>query len=84
MGQADFAGRFAVDVGATLFRSDGRVLVATIVGLSFEGCQIECDGDLATGECCRLYRSGQGCIEAEVQWFEDGRAGLIFLSECRT
>lgn len=84
MEQADFADRFSVDVGATLFRSDGSVLVATIVGLSFEGCQIECDTDLRVGEGCRLYRSGQGCIEAEVQWFEEGRAGLTFLSECRT
>ena len=75
--------RYALNIGATIFRSDGSAVSVTLVDMSFEDCEISSDMAFCVGERCRLYRSGQGLIEAEVGWSNNGHVGLLFLSACR-
>ena len=72
-----------VHVGATVFREDGTAAMMTIVDLTFDGCQALSAKTFVAGERLRIYRSGQGCIEAEVERVSDGRVELRFLTDCQ-
>lgn len=76
--------RYTLNIGATIFRTDGSAVAVTLVDMSFDDCEISSDTAFAVGERCRLYRARQGIIEAEVRWSMNGRLSLGFLSECRT
>lgn len=75
---------FAVKVGATAFRRDGSVAAVTITDISFDGCQMSSENMFEIGEVLRLYLSGQGCVDAEVHWTLNDRAGARFLIECKS
>jgi len=72
-----------VRVGATVFREDGSAATVTIVDLTFDGCQAVSAKTFVTGERLRIYQSGQGCIEAEVERACDGQAQIRFLTDCQ-
>jgi len=73
----------AVPIGATVFREDGSAALVTLVDLKFDGCEAFSSETLVAGERLRIYQSGQGCIEAEVEWASDGRAEMRFLTDCK-
>jgi hypothetical protein len=72
-----------IDVGATVFREDGSAAKVTIIELTFDGCHALSGSAFVVGERLRIYQSGQGCIEAEVEWASDDRAELRFLTDCQ-
>ena len=65
--------------GEALF-PDGNTVEVSLVDLSYEGCKISTSGALEPGDRLKLSVLQRGLIEAEVRWFEDGFAGLAFLT----
>lgn len=57
---------------------DGASIPVTLVDLSYEGCKIRTEAELRPGDRLKLSVFNRGLIEAEVQWSEDGHAGLAF------
>jgi len=66
-----------------VFREDGSAAMVTLVDLTFDGCEAFFSETLVAGERLRIYQSGQGCIEAEVEWAFDGHAEIRFLTDCK-
>jgi hypothetical protein len=65
-------------------RAGGARVDIVLLDLSYDGCGIETPVELLPGEPIRLSVIDRGLIDAEVRWFEDGKAGLRFLSEDST
>jgi hypothetical protein len=59
--------------------ADGSTLGITLLDLSYEGCAIACSVDLSPGDPITLSVLRRGGIQAEVRWFNDGKAGLVFV-----
>ena len=52
-----------------------------VLDLSYDGCGIESPVALAVGQPVKLSVPGRGAIEANVRWYADGKAGLVFAPE---
>lgn len=52
-----------------------------VLDLSYDGCGIETQVALAVGQPVKLSVPGRGAIEANVRWYADGKAGLVFAPE---
>jgi len=57
---------------------DGTSHPIEVLDLSYEGCGIETPVDLANGQRVKLSVLRRGAIDAEVRWYRDGKAGLVF------
>lgn len=51
-----------------------------MLDLSIEGCSFECPVELHVGDRLKLSVHDRGIIDAEVQHYSDGKAGVIFTS----
>ena len=71
--------RQEVDLQAAITRAEGSTMAAQVTNISFEGCQLEFDGDLEIGECVNVALPGLGEIGAQVRWALPGKAGVCFL-----
>jgi hypothetical protein len=49
-----------------------------IIDLNYGGCGISTPIELEVGEKVKLTVPGRGSVPAEVCWYEEGRAGLVF------
>jgi hypothetical protein len=61
-----------------LVRAGGVTQVITMTDLNYGGCGIMVPVELAPGEEVKVSVLGRGSIAAEVCWYADGRAGLVF------
>lgn len=59
---------------------DGQAAPVLVANISYQGCQVWCDRDLACGEAMTLSLPGRGTIDAQVRWTADGSAGMKFLT----
>lgn len=67
--------RKPVSIGASIVLPDGRSVPVVIQDISTNGCGVECDEVLPTGQAVRL-ELGDDSIDAEVRWALLGAAGL--------
>lgn len=61
--------------------SDGQTAEILVLDLSYEGCGIETPVELLPGQSITLAVLNRGAIQAEVKWYRQGKAGLVFESE---
>jgi hypothetical protein len=64
-------------VGTWSDGTTGRVLVSN---MSYQGCHIWTDHELAQGESVKLALPNKGVIEGQIRWAEGDRAGVRFLT----
>ena len=57
---------------------DGKRIKVRIVDLSYDGCGIAVPVELESGQSIKLSVLRRGAIDAEVRWYSDGKAGLLF------
>ena len=62
-------------------KEDGSSSAFQLQNLSYDGCGILCDLEFRVGEFVRVSVMNRGMLKAEVRWFEQGRAGLLFGEE---
>ena len=72
--------RRPVSLRGFAMREDGSAVEILLLDLSYDGCGVECPERLGVGEKLKLSVLQRGGIEAEVRWYRDGRAGLVFPS----
>lgn len=70
--------RRSVSMQGHLVRAGGVTQVITMTDLNYGGCGIMVPVELAPGEEVKVSVLGRGSIAAEVCWYADGRAGLVF------
>jgi hypothetical protein len=70
--------RRAVNMHARLVRADGTTYVVELIDLNYGGCGIRTQIPLDVGEALEVRVLGRGSIAAEVRWYADGKAGLLF------
>ena len=70
--------RRSVRMQGHLVRGGGVTHVISLTDLNYGGCGIRTPVELEAGEEVRLSVLGRGSISAEVGWYADGKAGLIF------
>lgn len=61
--------------------SDLSMIEIIVLDLSYDGCGVQTASALKAGETVRLGVLHRGVIDAEVRWYADGKAGLIFNPE---
>ena len=76
--QRQRADRRFVELSCYALLPDDTTFDATLVDLSYEGCKIRTAKALEPGAKLKLAVFRRGLIDAEVRWFEDGVAGLVF------
>lgn len=59
-------------------RADGATAEILVVDLSYDGCGIEVPVELEAGETVTVSILRRGAIEADVRWWREGKAGLVF------
>lgn len=70
--------RRSVELSGYALLADGSTFEVTLANLSYEGCKVQTGTALAPGDRLKLSVLDRGLIQAEVRWFEDGFAGLVF------
>ena len=60
--------------------SDETTATVLISDMSYQGCHIWSDHDLAQGETLQLEIPGRGTIQGQVRWVKGPRAGVRFLT----
>jgi hypothetical protein len=60
--------------------ADGKKAPVLVTNLSYLGCRIFTDRDLAKGETLHLTLPGLGEVHAQVRWIRDASAGVKFLT----
>jgi hypothetical protein len=70
--------RRAVDMRGYLIRDDGIRHVIKLTDLNYGGCGVQAPVQLAVGETVEVSVLSRGSIAAEVRWYADGKAGLVF------
>lgn len=72
--------RRGVSFLATVRLSEGGEIRALVTNLSYQGCQLEAEGELLVGDTLVLVLPDRGSIEGQVRWTVGDRAGIRFLS----
>ena len=67
-----------VNISAVASRSDGTKVRVWLINISYEGCQLTTESELAVGERIKLDLAGLGEASAEVRWTSKKRAGARF------
>ena len=70
--------RRAVSMRGVLIRDGGVSHVINLVDLNYGGCGIQVPVELGVGESVQMSVMGRGSIAAQVRWYADGKAGLVF------
>ena len=70
--------RRAVNMRGVLIRDGGVSHVINLVDLNYGGCGVQLPVEVSVGEPVRLSVMGRGSIAAQVRWYREGRAGLVF------
>ena len=70
--------RRSVSMQGHLVRAGGATQVITLTDLNYGGCGIRSPVELEVGEAVKVSVLGRGSIAAEVRWYADGKAGLVF------
>ena len=70
--------RRVVSMRGYLVRDGGITHVIDVTDLNYGGCGIRVPVALDVGESVKLSVLSRGCISAQVRWYHDGKAGLIF------
>ena len=70
--------RRGVHLPAHVVQSDGTVIEANLIDLSYNGCRLEVPKFLIVGDEVQLSVPGRGASAATVRWCKGGRAGLRF------
>ena len=60
---------------------DGSTSEILVRDLSYDGCGIEIPVELKPGQSIKLSVLRRGAVDAEVCWYSEGRAGLVFEPE---
>jgi hypothetical protein len=77
-GPAERPERRHVSMHGHALLGDGSTHPIQVLDLSYEGCAIATDLNLAPGDAIKLSVLRRGVIDAEVRWCADGKAGLAF------
>jgi hypothetical protein len=72
--------RRAVSLQAFIVRANHQTSEIELLDLSYEGCGIATSADLKPGERIKMSVMQRGVIDAQVRWFREGKAGLVFTS----
>ena len=72
--------RNKVSLTGTASRPDGRTFRVLVSNVSYEGCHLWTDHDLAIGDTINLTLAGRGELPAQVRWIKDGSIGVRFLT----
>jgi len=70
--------RRPVSIRGVLVRDGGISHIIDLVDLNYGGCGIEVPVELDVGESITISVISRGSISAEVRWYADGKAGLVF------
>src|SRR5438045_529915 len=70
--------RYAVDIDALVYRSDGTRLQALVSDFSEQGCRIESGASFQVGERLQIAIPRMGQIKAQVRWIAAGVIGARF------
>ena len=70
--------RRTVDMRGYLTRPDGIRHVIKLTDLNYGGCGVQVPVELQVGEPVEVAVLSRGSIAAEVRWYRDGKAGLVF------
>lgn len=73
--------RRPVSLSGHALLDDGTICDIVLVDLSYEGCGIKCSAKLKQGASIKLAVVQRGAINARVQWYKAGKAGLVFQPE---
>jgi hypothetical protein len=65
-------------MGGVLIRDGGVSHRITLLDLNYGGCGIQTPIELEVEESVRMSVMGRGSIAAQVRWYREGRAGLVF------
>jgi PilZ domain-containing protein len=60
--------------------SDGTTARVLVSNMSYRGCHIWTDHELAPGETLKLALPDKGVIEGQIRWADASRAGVRFLT----
>ena len=74
----DRQNRRPVQLNGFVILGDRRTLNVTVLDLTYDGCCLGAAEELNAAQAIQLAVPGFGIIEAEVRWWKDGRAGLVF------
>jgi hypothetical protein len=74
----DRSERRPVALRGYVIAADGEHHEIKLLDLSYEGCGVETSIELKPGATVKLSVLRLGGIEAEVRWYQDGKAGLVF------
>ena len=69
--------RRSVNMNGHLVRA-GATHIITLTDLNYGGCGIRTPVELEVGEEVKIAVLGRGSIAAEVRWYRNGKAGLVF------
>jgi hypothetical protein len=61
-----------------LVRAGGITHDIELTDLNYGGCGITTQIELERGEAVKVSVLGRGSIDAEVRWYKDGKAGILF------
>ena len=70
--------RRAVSMRGYLVRAGGITHDIELTDLNYGGCGIVTQIELECGEAVKVSVLGRGSIDAEVRWYKDGKAGILF------
>jgi hypothetical protein len=70
--------RRAVNMRGYLIRDGGISHVINVTDLNYGGCGIQVPVELDVGESVKMSVLTRGSIAAQVRWYHDGKAGLVF------
>lgn len=63
----------------TASSAEGRSFRILLSNISYEGCHLMAEYDLAVGEVIELDIPGMGRMQAQVRWASEDQAGVRFL-----
>lgn len=70
--------RRQVSMEGFVVRPGGVSRPIEVIDLNYGGCGIRTPVELELGESVTISILGRGSISAEVRWYHDGKAGLVF------
>jgi len=70
--------RRSVSIPGHAALDDGQTAEIVVRDLSYEGCGLQIPIPLAAGQAITLSVLKRGAIKAQVRWYFDGKAGVIF------
>ena len=73
--------RYAVEIDAVVYRTDGRKFPVTLSNFSEQGCRVETGEEFQVGERLQIAVPRMGNLKAQVRWSLPGAAGTRFLTE---